>query len=69
MSWGLCRWLRARLTAISLGDIRRMADFVPGGGPPPSTGGARRHGGLAGRKIRPVHGGLVAGGFATPTGR
>jgi hypothetical protein len=36
-----------------------MADVVPRDGPPPSTGGP---------KIRPVHGGLVAGGFATPTG-
>jgi len=27
---------------------------------------ALRHGGLAGRKIRPVHGGLVAGGFCHP---
>ena len=29
---------------------------------------AHRHGGLAGRKIRPVHGGLAAGGLATQPG-
>jgi hypothetical protein len=64
---GLDRIVRA-LLGRGLGDIRRLADIVPGGGPPEYRR-ASRHGGLAGRKVRPVNGGLVAGGFATPTGR
>ena len=42
-----------------------MADIVPRDAPPPGTGGPIAPAVLAGRKIRPVHGGLAAGGFAT----
>jgi hypothetical protein len=45
-----------------------MADAVPRDGLAPSTGGPIATAVSPGAKIRPVHGGLVAGGFATQPG-